>query len=839
MGYPDTPDAPATGELNVPSPHNITCTSYKISHIATDDVLITACPQVSARAHNPQVHTKYQSISVTLPSSNHSTNCPSLSGQQATQPTEAARITPARAWSTGDHQNTSTMDNYQSNKWSTGDPGTARPSSNTIGQGGDAPRPQGVLQRGAQQGNPSPTHNRGTLPLAAHAPPAGQQATPDTPRAAGLGQLTCPITSQLGTHDPHTATPADCDSHNPTSSIGDWGTLPGFLQRIGYPNAPGDKDQDKQPYVPDDDFDGIIPATTHKPQVGGPPTNVRRTWPFPAGVLPPHLADMYEQAIAASRAADPATRPVIKTALRLDEWEAARTGHEDDDWTLDALRYGFPIQYTGPPSYDPPLLYNHASAVAYAKTIREYIHKETAHGALFGPFESPPFTPWMVFSPLMTREKPDTKERRVIVDLSYPAGGINQYIPPHLFNGKPAAHNLPTIETAVTAINKLCPGDISMAVIDLSRAYRQFPVPPTDWPLLGIQFDGKYFCDARLPFGARLSAFAMQSVAKYIVRALGARGMTAFMYLDDIIIIEGAYETTKRHYEQTLAFLGALGLQVAPHKLQPPSSAVTWLGVHIDMCHNTLSIPDAKIAEIHKCLAAAARQPSISVRHMQSILGSINHIAKVVRAARIFISRLLAALRAAREDTIIITSAVKADLAWFIRYLHTHNARETIPHNKTVLRIWGDSSLRGGGATDGASFYTFKYPTAMAARHHITQLEAANILAAVRTFVTPSHAAGTVQIYGDNMASMSSYKSGRARDVVLAACCRAMWFHAAETQTTLEFSHMAGESMVLPDALSRASFDPRLKDKATRIVEQRALSEARMDKARFSYAAFL
>ena len=439
----------------------------------------------------------------------------------------------------------------------------------------------------------------------------------------------------------------------------------------------------------------------------------------------------------------------------------------------------------------------------------------------------------------MTREKPDSNERRVIVDLSYPHGGVNAHIQQHVFNGRPAVHNLPTVDHAVEVINRFCPGDIHLAVIDLSRAYRQFPVPPTDWPLLGIQFDGQYFYDGRLPFGARLSAFSMQSVALFITRALKAKAITSFMYLDDIIVISGSADQAARQYDQTLALLAALGLQVAPHKLQPPAKAVTWLGITIDMDLNLLSIPEAKLQEIHKCLAAAARQPRITVRHLQSILGYINHLAKVVRAARIFISRLLAALRAAHSDIIIITPPVKADLAWFIRYLSSQNAREVIPHNRVVLRIWADSSLHGAGATDGVACYAYNYPQAIAAAHHITQLEALNVLAAVRTFVNKSHAAGIVQIHGDNLASLSSFTSGRARDTVLAACCPAMWYHAAETHTKLEFSHLPGESMVLPDALSRSGFDPRLRAKAGEIISHLVLSEVKVRRSSFSYAAFL
>ena len=663
MGSPDAPDAPETGEPIISSSQNSTCPTHKTHAVTNPDKVATSRTQTRARAECTHPHNQFQSGSVTNSTTAHYTKASLTSGQQATQSTEVTMTALHPNWSTGDHGNTDTLDNYQQTKWSTGDPTAVSSAPNTISHARDALPPHSVQAGDGTKIRQPITHNREAQSATAHAVSAGQQATPEIILIAQSSQQLSPTATQAGTNDPPTVTPADRHQLTSERTIDTRNSLPLFLQRIGYPEAPRDNNYTKPQYLPDDDFDGLIVHNTYTPDGEPATTTANRTWPFPAPSLPPDLADMYEQAIEARSKDDPGIRPIINTALRLDEWEACRTGHDDDDWILDAIRHGFPIQFTGPPCYDPPLLYNHASALTHDKTIKDYIRKETAHGALLGPFDSPPFTPWMVFSPLMTREKPDSQERRVIVDLSYPGGGVNKHIHPHIFNGRPAVHNLPTIETAVTAINKLCPGDITMAVIDLSRAYRQFPVPPTDWPLLGIQYNGDYFCDARLPFGARLSSFAMQSVAQFLLRALEAKGTTAFMYLDDLIIIEGAYEITKRHYDQALTLLGTLGLEVAPHKLQPPSCAVTWLGVHIDMRLNRLSIPDSKIEEIHKCLAAAARQPTITVRHMQSVLGYVNHLAKVVRAARIFISRLLAALRAAKGEIIMVTPAVKADLA--------------------------------------------------------------------------------------------------------------------------------------------------------------------------------
>ena len=87
--------------------------------------------------------------------------------------------------------------------------------------------------------------------------------------------------------------------------------------------------------------------------------------------------------------------------------------------------------------------------------------------ALYGPFEKKTFIPWMAVSPLMTRQKPDSEDRRVIVDLSYPDSGINAHIHPHVFNRRKAVHALPTVDHAVLAIAEMCPGDTYLASLIL------------------------------------------------------------------------------------------------------------------------------------------------------------------------------------------------------------------------------------------------------------------------------------------------------------------------------------------------------------------------------------
>ena len=64
---------------------------------------------------------------------------------------------------------------------------------------------------------------------------------------------------------------------------------------------------------------------------------------------------------------------------------------------------------------------NHKSASEFPKHVTKYIEEEKAFGATIGPFERVPFKD-LHYSPFKTRNKPDSDNRRVILDLSWPRG---------------------------------------------------------------------------------------------------------------------------------------------------------------------------------------------------------------------------------------------------------------------------------------------------------------------------------------------------------------------------------------------------------------------------------
>ena len=102
------------------------------------------------------------------------------------------------------------------------------------------------------------------------------------------------------------------------------------------------------------------------------------------------------------------------------------------DWQLPFfVKYGFPLDF--PYAKEADLKSgegNHASANKFPVHVDSYLDTEINHGAIAGPYDSPPYGNDTHISPFMSRPKDDSDNRRIIIDLSWPLqGSINTFTP--------------------------------------------------------------------------------------------------------------------------------------------------------------------------------------------------------------------------------------------------------------------------------------------------------------------------------------------------------------------------------------------------------------------------
>ena len=98
---------------------------------------------------------------------------------------------------------------------------------------------------------------------------------------------------------------------------------------------------------------------------------------------------------------------------------------------------------------------DHKSALAFPKDVDAYIQEEQKFGAIYGPFEYPPFDNFHT-SPFVTREKPGALNRRVIIDLSFRQGeAVNSDIDKNQYLGTDFVLTLPSIDLITSKVRKL------------------------------------------------------------------------------------------------------------------------------------------------------------------------------------------------------------------------------------------------------------------------------------------------------------------------------------------------------------------------------------------------
>ena len=177
----------------------------------------------------------------------------------------------------------------------------------------------------------------------------------------------------------------------------------------------------------------------------------------------------------------------VNTQLHLHEWKKQLEGYWDSQ-LMDPLRFGFSLDFNrmSPPPSSQWQGQNRKSAIDYPDDIESYLKEEKSFNAIVGPFQKHP-CPNGHISPFMSREKPGSSNRRVIIDLSWPLGqSVNSGIGKTSYLGTDFTLVLPTVDHITDKLRTLGRG-AHIYKIEISLAYRHIKVDPLDYNLLGLQ----------------------------------------------------------------------------------------------------------------------------------------------------------------------------------------------------------------------------------------------------------------------------------------------------------------------------------------------------------------
>lgn len=131
-------------------------------------------------------------------------------------------------------------------------------------------------------------------------------------------------------------------------------------------------------------------------------------------------------------------------------------------------------------------LRSHQGALLFPDAIDSYLQNEICRNAVLNPFEMNPFSCPVALSPLNSMPKHDSAERRIIVDLSWPAGtSVNDGISSSCYLGEDISLTYPTVDSIASLIWSVGTGCL-LCKRDLQHAFRPFSCRPFRLPFAGL-----------------------------------------------------------------------------------------------------------------------------------------------------------------------------------------------------------------------------------------------------------------------------------------------------------------------------------------------------------------
>ena len=145
-------------------------------------------------------------------------------------------------------------------------------------------------------------------------------------------------------------------------------------------------------------------------------------------------------------------------------------------------------------------------------------------------------------------------------------------------------------------------------------------------------------------------------------------------YLDDFITVgppDSAYYSLNLH--TAMSVCKKLGLSLHPGECVGPSTQLIVLGIELDLVELCARIPGEKLAALQDLISSWRSRRWCSRQELESLIGHLQHAAKVVWPGRTFLRRMIDLLCCfcRRDHPIRLNAEFHLDLLWWHEFLST------------------------------------------------------------------------------------------------------------------------------------------------------------------------
>ena len=476
--------------------------------------------------------------------------------------------------------------------------------------------------------------------------------------------------------------------------------------------------------------------------------------------------------------------PLSHTNLNLTCWRMNLTGYDSPE-IMQFLEFGFPLGLRDLPTLVPACA-NHGSAYQFYPYLDKFFAAGLLKGGVTGPCGTSPF-PLPMLCPLMTAPKKPSS-RRAVYDGTFGEYSLNNATPSEYYMGIKCEYSYPRIADFQQMVLKSGRG-CYMWKRDLARYYLQLPLDPTEYRYACAIWRGLLFFFVALMFGLRHSGLQGQKVTNAVAWIHRNKGLEYIIpsdqglntssintttkvvhpvmatdpssqqpsdtgtsmstqsihpaiapnldpdrplpyncvnYSDDMAGCEAGLHKAKASFGSLGKLLGELGLEESSEKACPPSTCMVFLGVEFDSEKLIMRVPGEKIQELRSELGVWERRTTSTRRELQSIIGKLFWVSKMVRHSRPFIGRLLQQLRATQgtpdSKRTPLSSECRKDILWWSQYMRTFNGVNAIVNDEdsqqplellisSSFKVYaGDANLWGGGGWYEDEYWSREFP---------------------------------------------------------------------------------------------------------------------------------
>ena len=377
-----------------------------------------------------------------------------------------------------------------------------------------------------------------------------------------------------------------------------------------------------------------------------------------------------------------------------------------------------------------------------------------------------------------------------------------------------------------TLAQVLSPGDY-ICVSDISSAFRSVSILPEHRTFQGLSWilngEKMYFEGNRLTFGLKCAPYIFNLLSTMIVDMANSQGISRIVnYLDDFAIAESTEEECKISQSKLLRILRQIGFAVSWSKLEMPSTRVKFLGIIVDTCDMSLSLPLYKVEKLLEKIKIIESKNKATKKELESIAGLMAHCSSVVKGGRTFSRRVYDLCNnTARRSTTNLSIEILADFSWWKSFCNVFNgSAKIIPRCKSTSLI-SDSSMWGFGAwcdTDWliGSWSNENLPCFDQHDHIVSSSETDVSNASINTLElwpvlvgltrwAPMYRDSTIEIITDNSQVLYMINTGRSSSKPCMSWLREIFWLCFIYNVDIYACYIRSEDNVMADALSRCN----------------------------------